>query len=406
MAGEEDLEDIDAAWGAALAEQKTEDGDDDLAADWGAALAEQGVEGASELAAGLSGFDDSDFDLDTATRGGDRILNQEEIDNLLGFDLDEQIASEQSGIRALINSAMVSYERLPMLEIVFDRLVRLTTTSLRNFTSDNVEVSLDSITSVRFGDYLNSIPLPAILGVFKAEEWDNFGLVTVDSSLIYSIIDVLLGGGRGTTPIRVEGRPYTTIETNLVRRMIEVVLADAELAFAPLSPVHFNLERLETNPRFAAVSRPANAAILAEFRIDMEDRGGKIELLIPYATLEPIRDMLLQMFMGEKFGRDPIWEGHLATEINAAEIAVDAVLFEREMSLGQVLELEVGQTLVFDVGPRDPVTIKCGGIELTEGQMGRSGEFISVRVDRNLRRPKMTLAAFEKAATKKEMQAS
>jgi len=407
MAGaEDDLEDLDAAWGAALAEQKSEDGDDDLSADWGAALAEQGVEGADDLAAGLAGFDESEFDLDSATRGGDRILNQEEIDNLLGFDLDEQIASEQSGIRALINSAMVSYERLPMLEIVFDRLVRLTTTSLRNFTSDNVEVSLDSISSVRFGDYLNSIPLPAIIGVFKAEQWDNFGLVTVDSSLIYSIIDVLLGGGRGTTPIRVEGRPYTTIETNLVRRMIEVVLADAELAFAPLSPVKFNLERLETNPRFAAVSRPANAAILAEFRIDMEDRGGKIEVLIPYATLEPIRDLLLQMFMGEKFGRDPIWEGHLATEIYAAEIAVDAVLFEREMPLARILELEVGQTLVFDVGPRDPVTIKCGGIPLTEGQMGRAGEHISIRVDRNLRRPRMTLAAFEKAASQKEMQPS
>ncbi|MDK9696695.1 MAG: flagellar motor switch protein FliM [Siculibacillus sp.] len=404
---EEDLEDLDAAWGAALAEQKSDDGsDDDLSADWGAALAEQGVEGADELAAGLAGFDDSEFDLDSATRGGDRILNQEEIDNLLGFDLDEQIASEQSGIRALINSAMVSYERLPMLEIVFDRLVRLTTTSLRNFTSDNVEVSLDSISSVRFGDYLNSIPLPAIIGVFKAEQWDNFGLVTVDSSLIYSIIDVLLGGGRGTTPIRVEGRPYTTIETNLVRRMIEVVLADAELAFAPLSPVKFNLERLETNPRFAAVSRPANAAILAEFRIDMEDRGGKIEVLIPYATLEPIRELLLQMFMGEKFGRDPIWEGHLATEIHAAEIAVDAVLFERELPLGRILRLEVGQTLVFDVGPRDPVTIKCGGIPLTEGQMGRAGEHISIRVDRNLRKPKMTLAAFEKAASQKEMQPS
>ena len=408
MAGEdEELEDLDAAWGAALNEQKGSSGDDDdLAADWGAALAEQGVAGGEELAAQLSGFDDSEFDLDQATRGGDRILNQEEIDNLLGFDLETQLGSEQSGIRALINSAMVSYERLPMLEIVFDRLVRLTTTSLRNFTSDNVEVSLDSITSVRFGDYLNSIPLPAILGVFKAEEWDNYGLVTVDSSLIYSIIDVLLGGGRGTTPIRVEGRPYTTIETNLVRRMIEVVLADAEQAFAPLSRVRFNLERLENNPRFAAVSRPANAAILAEFRIDMEDRGGKIEILIPYATLEPIRDLLLQMFMGEKFGRDPIWEGHLATEIHAAEISVDAVLFEREMSLGQILGLEVGQTLVFDVGPRDPVTIKCGEVALSEGQMGRAGEHISIRVDRDLRRPKMTLAAFEKAATKKEMQAS
>jgi flagellar motor switch protein FliM len=404
---EEELEDLDAAWGAALAEQKGDDGGDDLAAEWGAALAEQGVEGADEMAAQWGAMvDDQDTDLDQATRGGDRILNQEEIDNLLGFNLDDNIAADQSGIRALINSAMVSYERLPMLEIVFDRLVRLTTTSLRNFTSDNVEVSLDSISSVRFGDYLNSIPLPAILGVFKAEEWDNFGLVTVDSSLIYSIIDVLLGGGRGTTPIRIEGRPYTTIETNLVRRMIEVVLSDAEMAFAPLSPVRFNLERLETNPRFAAVSRPANAAILAEFRIDMEDRGGKIEVLIPYATLEPIRELLLQMFMGEKFGRDPIWEGHLATEIYGADIAVDAVLFEREMSLGQILDLQVGQTLVFDVGPTDPVTIKCGGVLLTEGHMGRVGENISVRVARNLKRPKMTLAAFEKAASQKDMTAS
>ncbi len=400
---ENESDDIDAAWGAALAEQRGEDEVD--MDDWGAALAEQGV--APEAVGNWTvAADDPSLDLDQATRGGDRILNQEEIDNLLGFDVDEHIGAEQSGIRALINSALVTYERLPMLEIVFDRLVRLTTTSLRNFTSDNVEVSLDSITSVRFGDYLNSIPLPAILGVFKAEEWDNFGLVTVDSSLIYSIIDVLLGGGRGTSPIRVEGRPYTTIETNLVRRMIEIVLNDAEHAFAPLSPVRFILERLETNPRFAAVSRPANAAILAEFRIDMEDRGGKIEVLLPYATLEPIRDMLLQMFMGEKFGRDPIWEGHLATEIYGAEIEVDAVLFEREMSLAQMLDLKVGQTLLFDVGPKDPVTIKCGGVTMTEGVMGRVGENISVRVSKNLKKPKMTFAAFEKAASQKEMKAS
>ncbi|MDP3401784.1 MAG: flagellar motor switch protein FliM, partial [Brevundimonas sp.] len=125
----------------------------------------------------------------------ERVLNQEEIDSLLGFDMSGD-DEERSGIRAIINSALVSYERLPMLEIVFDRLVRLMTTSLRNFTSDNVEVSLDNISSIRFGDYLNSIPLPAILAVFRAEELDNYGLLTVDSNLIYSIVDVLLGGRR------------------------------------------------------------------------------------------------------------------------------------------------------------------------------------------------------------------
>jgi flagellar motor switch protein FliM len=381
---------------------------DALAAEWGLALdAEAGAPSTNDSATAASGMDeaaaqwaamvDDSTSLQGAKGGAERILNQDEIDSLLGFSLSDVTLNDNSGIRAIIDSAMVSYERLPMLEIVFDRLVRLMTTSLRNFTSDNVEVSLDRITSVRFGDYLNSIPLPAILAVFKAEEWDNFGLATVNSSLIYSMIDVLLGGRRGQSAVRVEGRPYTTIETNLVKRMIEVVLADAELAFKPLSPVKFNIDRLETNPRFAAITRPANAAILVRLRIDMEDRGGNVELLLPYATIEPIRAVLLQMFMGEKFGRDPIWEGHLATEIAQAQISVDAVLYEARLPLRQMMALKVGDTLTLEVKPDALVTVRCGDVALTEGRMGRVGDRVAVRVAKALRKPKTTFAMFEKA---------
>jgi flagellar motor switch protein FliM len=331
--------------------------------------------------------------------GAERVLNQDEIDSLLGFSLAELTVAGHSGIRAIIDSAMVSYERLPMLEIVFDRLVRLMTTSLRNFTSDNVEVSLDRITSVRFGEYLNSIPLPSILAVVKAEDWENFGLFTVDSNLIYAMIDVLLGGRRGQTATRVDGRPYTTIESNLVKRMIEVVLADAEQAFRPISPVKFNVDRLETNPRFAAISRPTNAAILVRLRIDMEDRGGAIEMLLPYATIEPIRETLLQSFMGDKFGRDPIWEGHLATEISQAEVEVDAVLYEEMLPLKRLMDLDVGDTLMLELKPDALVKVRCGDVALTEGRMGRVGDRIAVRVAKPLRRPRTTLAMFENAGT-------
>ena len=365
-----------------------EDGDaDDMAAQWAAML------------------DDEDEDENEAQqKGADRVLSQDEIDNLLGFNADLGHDGETSGVRAIINSALVSYERLPMLEIIFDRLVRLTTTSLRNFTSDNVEVSLDGITSVRFGDYLNSIPLPAILSVFKAEEWDNYGLITVDSSLIYSVIDVLLGGRRSSSAMRVEGRPYTTIEMNLVRRMVEVLIGDAEAAFAPLSKVTFSVDRLETNPRFATIVRPANAAILVEMRVDMEDRGGKVELLLPYATIEPIRELLLQMFMGEKFGRDSIWEGHLATEIYSATVGVDAVIYEEMMPLSKVMSFEKGQTLMFDTSPTDPILLKCGETVLTEGQLGQRDRTVAVRIVKNLRKPKTTLASFEHAEQSKPLE--
>jgi flagellar motor switch protein FliM len=311
----------------------------------------------------------------------ERILNQEEIDSLLGFDVGGDQMQDKSGVRAIINSALVSYERLPMLEIVFDRLVRLMTTSLRNFTSDNVEVSLDSITSIRFGDYLNSIPLPAILAVFRAEELDNYGLFTVDSNLIYSIVDVLLGGRRGSSAMRIEGRPYTTIERTLVQRMVEVILQDMCAAFEPLAPVTFSLDRLETNPRFAAIARPANAAILVKLRIDMEDRGGRTELLLPYATLEPIRKLLLQQFMGEKFGRDSIWESHLATELWSTKVDIDAILDEQVMPLHQIMNLEVGQTVMLGATPDSKIELRCRGVPLLTGRMGRMGSSVAVRVD-------------------------
>ncbi len=317
--------------------------------------------------------------------GSTRILNQDEIDSLLGFDASVEDDADKAGIRAIINSALVSYERLPMLEVVFDRLVRLMTTSLRNFTSDNVEVSLDNITSIRFGDYLNSIPLPAILSVFRAVEWDNYGLLTVDSSLIYSIVDVLLGGRRGTAAMRIEGRPYTTIERNLVERMVNVVLDDMRAAFEPLAPVNFSYDRIETNPRFATIARPANAAILARLRVDMEDRGGRLELLLPYATLEPVRELLLQMFMGEKFGRDSIWENHLATELWSTDVEIEAVLDEQVMTLGQVMNLEVGKTVMFNATPESVIMMRCGGISMVEGRMGRMGNNIAVKIERTLK---------------------
>jgi flagellar motor switch protein FliM len=365
MADDADQDAMAAAWELEMAGGDGGGGGGDaFAAEWEAMVGDEG--GAMQVSA--------------ASIGAERILNQDEIDSLLGFDLGDDGSDDRNGIRGIVNSALVSYERLPMLEIVFDRLVRLMTTSLRNFTSDNVEVSLDHISSIRFGDYINSIPLPAVLAVFRAEELDNFGLMTVDSNLIYSIVDVLLGGRRGTTAMRIEGRPYTTIERMLVTRMIDVVLDDMKQAFKPLKEINFELDRIETNPRFAAIARPANAAIMVKMRIDMEDRGGRVELLLPSATLEPIRKMLIQQFMGEKFGRDNIWEGHLATELWSTEMQVEAVLDELPVPLGRLLNLKVGETILLNATADSKVQLRCGEVHLTKGHMGRVNQSIGLRL--------------------------
>ena len=314
-----------------------------------------------------------------------QILNQDEIDSLLnnGFERDEQ-----TGVQALLNTSTVSYERLPMLEIVFDRLVRLMSTTLRNFTQFNIEITLEGIDTMRFGDYLDAVAQPSMMSVFKAEEWDNFGLMTIDSSLIYTMVDVLLGGRRGTAAMRLDGRPYTLIERNLIEKMLHLVLSDLSAAFDPLSPVTFRFDRLETNPRFAMISRPSNAAVVAKFRIDMEDRGGRIELLLPYAMLEPVRELLLQGFMGEKFGRDSIWENHLAEALWVSEIDLLAVLDRHMTSLKQVLKWKVGTRLLLNATPDSEVEMVCGDIPMFYGRMGRKGDHIAVQIEDKIKRQK------------------
>jgi len=350
------------------------------------------------MAAGWAAMPDV-IEEDGEQEGGtDRLMSQEEIDTMLGFSSGDD-GTSRNGIQAIVDSGSVAYERLPMLEIIFERLVRLLSTSLRNFFTDNVEVTLESIRSVRFGDYVNSISQPALLSVFKAEEWDNFGLITIESALIYSVLDAMFGGKRGQPAPRIDGRPFTSIEIRMVRRVIELVLSDAEAAFKPLSPVRFNVDRVESNPRFVSISRPANAAIRVELKFDMEGRGGALHIVLPYATIEPIRELLLESFMGEKLGRDPIWENHLATEVWQADVDVTCVLHETQLPLKRVMKLEIGDTLMFDARPDSIVSLRCGDFVVTEGRIGRVDDKIAVQVVNPLRRSKTTIAAFDSLAS-------
>lgn len=311
-----------------------------------------------------------------------KVLNQDEIDSLLGYgNSGDETISQKNGVQAILNSNMVSYERLPMLEIVFDRLIRLMATSLRNFTQDNVEVSLDSIESMRFGEYIDSLTLPTLLSVFKADEWDNYCLMSLDSALIYSMVDVLLGGRRGTAAMRIEGRPYTTIELNIVKEIIQLILSDLSTAFDPITSVGFVFDRLETNPRFATITRMSNAVIVAHLRVDMEDRGGRIDLMIPYATLEPVRELLLQMFMGERFGRDTIWENHLMSQLWETDVEIKAVLKETEAKLSDVSSWQKGSFLPLDIFPQDTVNVFCGDVPLFKGIMGRHDDHVVVKIE-------------------------
>lgn len=288
--------------------------------------------------------------------------------------------SPRIGVKAVIESDMINHERLPMLEVVYDRMVRSFATSMRHLTSDAIEVNLEAITSIRFGDFTNRIVAPAMIGVFRVEEWDNYGLITVENGLIYAVVDALLGGRRGNAPTAPNGRGFTSIEAGLVSRMLELALADMSAAMAPIAPARMTLERVETSPRFAAIAEPTNICALATFSVDMEGRGGRFSILLPYATIEPVRHALCQRFMGEKMGRDNIWEAHMSAEIRRTEVTVDVVLGETVMTLADVRGFAVGRTVPLAKGPDDALELHCGGVPLGRAHIGQRCNNIAIRL--------------------------
>ena len=334
-------------------------------------MAEEGQQSEEEMAAAMEamagGADDS------------KALSQDEIDNLLGFSA-APTQEKKTGIEAMLDKALLSYERFPMLEVVFDRFVRMLSTSLRNFTSDNVDVDIHSITSLRFGDYVNSIPMPAILSVFKALEWENLALVTYNGSIVYSMVDVLFGGRKSNRPIRIEGRPYTSIEQSIVKQITEIILMDMGAAFDPLSPATFQFERIETNPRFATIAHPSDTVLLLQLRVDMEERGGNIEVMFPLVTLEPIKKLLTQTFMGESFGKDSIWELHLGKEIYNTDVELKAILGNKKTTMEQIMKLKVGDTVILDNKASEDIDITCEGIRVLKGKIGKVEEDVAIAI--------------------------
>lgn len=326
----------------------------------------------NETSADAVAFEDGGDALDDAA------LGQSEIDDLFGISMGDEAPTE--GIQALLNNQYIRHKRLPVLEACFDRLVHSLSRTMRSLTAGDIELSLVDSNSVRFGNYIEEVPLPALISVFKVVEWNDYGLINIDSALIYAIIDVMLGGRRATPSLAVETRSFTTIESKLIERMILLTLEDMTEAFKPLSDVTFQLDRMEANPSLVDIASPSNLAILFAIEVNLNDRGGRIEILIPYATLEPMRDLLDQMFTGEKFGQDSIWESHLKGQMLQADIELEVTFGQQMMPLGKILSLEVGSTLTLRNKPDDTVTLRCGDTTLMNASVGRVGDSIAIQI--------------------------
>jgi len=186
---------------------------------------------------------------------------------------------------------------LPLLEVVHDRFVRMLSTSVRVVTGLNAEITLDNIGAISQGEYLERLPLPALFCPFTAEGGGYCGMVVASPQLLFEMCDALLGGTIGLDMSSLQLRPFTTIERGLIELALDAMLADLSSAFDAICSAKFQLDRLETNPRFAAIAAPDTAMFLGTYRVDFAKGGGKFHLLLSEAALGPLHEILPQQIV-------------------------------------------------------------------------------------------------------------
>jgi flagellar motor switch protein FliM len=277
-------------------------------------------------------------------------------------------------------NARAGGERMPMLDVIIERLGKLLQGSLRRLAGDGISISIDPPASLRMGEYLQTLPSPALLCITRFEGNNAPALAVAGADLVFSAVELFLGGA----PLSAEARPqraFSAVERTLAERMVRIVLADLATAFQPIAEAKLRLDRIETLPKFAAVVRESAGVIVITIHVQMEGRSGRLQLVLPLVSLEPVRDALRQSYPGEKLGRDALWEQHLTQELLASGLRLSAVLDEPTIGLSDLMRWKVGSTLALDVTPASPVKIYCGKSPVFRGSMGRHHDRVVVRID-------------------------
>jgi flagellar motor switch protein FliM len=287
----------------------------------------------------------------------------------------------RSGVHVLLDKVSQSKVRLPMLEVVYDRFVRENSNSLRNFTSYTVDVEIADNFTYKFDDIMQKYTKSSVLSVFKAIEWDHFGLIIGNADLVYSCVDILFGGRKVQQKMHFEERAFTSIELGIIRNIFDVVLEDLSKAFEPIAPISFQIERTETNYKFAMIVRPEDVCNVLRLNVIVGNRSGELTIILPYPTIEPVKKILGKSFIDERGGKDPIWNRFLEGEIKKTTAEIEAVFGGRTATVNDFTKFKVGSTIVLDIPPTSPVNIKLNGITIAQGQLGKIDDYVAVKLN-------------------------
>jgi flagellar motor switch protein FliM len=305
------------------------------------------------------------------------ILSQDEIDALLhGVEggkvetgNDPNLLDGQARPYDLASNERIVRGRMPTLEMINDRFARFLRTTIFNLLRRTAEISVGGVQTLKFSQYVHTLFLPTSLNLVRVRPLRGTGLVVFDPKLVFTLVDNFFGGdGRFYT--KIEGRDFTPTERRVIQMLLSQVLKDLKEAWAMVADVDFEYLNSEMNPQFANIVSPTEVVVVSSFHVELEGGGGDIHLTLPYAMIEPLRELLAAGMQSDRKEMDDRWPTSLRNEVKATIVQLEATLVETEITVGELLSMKPGDVIPIDL-PR-AVSACVDGVPVFTGQFGVS----------------------------------
>ncbi|MCK7595144.1 flagellar motor switch protein FliM [Pseudomarimonas salicorniae] len=317
---------------------------------------------------------------------GADLLSQDEIDALLhGVDSGavdtepEPVDPTEVRTYDLASQERIVRGRMPTLEMINERFVRLWRVGLFNLLRRSAELSVRGIELHKFMDYVHTLYVPTNLNLVKLKPLRGTALVLFEPKLVFTVVDNFFGGD-GRYPTKIEGREFTPTEMRVIQLMLKQTFEDLQEAWAPVLKVEFEYLNSEVNPHFATIVSPREYVVVSRFHVELEGGGGELHVTLPYSMIEPIRDLLDAGVASDRVDRDEGWITAMHEQLREAEVEFACTLGELRSTIGSVVNWKPGDIIPFEMPDEVPLSIEKQ--PLFYGKFGVSDGHAAVRIER------------------------
>ena len=317
-----------------------------------------------------------------------QVLSQDEVDALLQGITGESQKLEKEEVPAgglreydLAGQERIVRGRMPTMEIINERFARNFRLGLFNLMRKSPEIAINGIKVQKYSDFLREIVLPTNFNLMSVRPLRGAGLIVCEPTLVFAIIDSLFGGS-GKYQARIEGRDFSPTEQRVIQRLVEVVTTEYKKAWTGIYPLELQYQRSEMLAQFANIASPSEIVVASSFTLEFGDASGTIYICIPYATLEPIRDVLYSSSQGDSSEPDRRWVNLLKEQIQPAEVEVVVTLAQAASTVAELLALEPGDFFELDLRPI--IQAQVSGVPLFDCHYGTSNGKYALKVNRML----------------------